>query len=296
MRSVSANAEKNSFSLHRMWSIVDYELKWDIRKKKVLFVTSFTFAVIILAVALFRSFSNNGFYGNSENLWSTIILVLTNGFISGIFPMVIGGVIAVDSIAWEIDKGTILLLLSQPVRRSEIYFGKFTEKLLVMFIISLLLVFFSVILSSITAGYQEHLIWIIPTAASFLLEVMVFISFTFMLGALVKQSGFMMLMLTGIYFLVLIGSVFLMLKDRFHMWMTFIPLAGVNNLLMSLQHFSIEPGRKVFLNYDLGPTMSGGVWVYPSQLLIYSIAGAMFSIVVFTIIGYALFSRLEIKG
>lgn len=286
-------AEKNSFSFRRMWSIVDYELRWDLRKKKVLFVVTFTFIVIVLAVAYFKSFHNEGVYGNSGYLWSNIVLLLTNGFISGIFPMVLGGVISVDSIAWEIDKGTILPLLSQPIGRSEIYFGKITEKLLVMCTLSILLVLLSVIFSSIIEGSQEHLLWIIPMSFSLLLEVMVFVSFTFMLGSLVKQSGFMMLMLTGIYFFILIGSVFLMLKYGFHLWMTFIPLEGVNNLLFSLQHYSLEPSTKIFLNYNLGQSMTGGVWLYPSQLLLYSIAGAIASVMTFTIIGYVSFSNLQ---
>jgi len=296
MRNKTAIIKNDGFSFHRTWSIINYELKWDLRKRKVLFTALFVVVVTILIGALFRTFIHNVVYGNSGYLWSSIVLVLTNGFIAGIFPMVLGGVISVDSMAWEIDKGTIIPLLSQPVSRSEIYFGKLMEKLFVMFLISLFMVILSVIVSTIVVGSQEYLIWVIPIATLFLLEIFVFVSFTFMLGALIKQSGFMMLMLTGIYFSILIGSVFLMLKQGFHLWMALIPLEGINNLLVSSQHFFIKPDAKLFVNYNLGPNLSGGAWVPTSGLLLYSIAGALFSIMIFTIIGYTIFSRMEIKG
>lgn len=296
MRIVTTMLDKNSFSFNRMWSIINYELRGDLRRKKVLFVISFVFVVIVLVGVFFRVFFPKGSIVGSEYLWSEMVLVLTNEFIAGIFPMILGGIISVDSIAWEIDKGTIIPLLSQPIKKSEIYFGKITEKLLLVSAISMLLVILSIFIAIMVGGGQKYLIWAIPTALCLMLEIMVFVSFTFMLGALIKQSGFMMLILTGIYFSILIGSVFVMVKQGFHLWMTLIPLEGINNLLVSLQHFFLDPNGKMFVSYNLGPGLSGGAWFPASELLLYSFIGASISAFVFTIMGYILFSRLEIRG
>ncbi len=296
MTAKSKEGIEDSFSFQRMKGIFEYELRWDLRKKKVLFAISFVLIIVTIIGVFFKYFFTGGNPSNSDFEWSNIIIILTNGFISGLFPLIIGGAISVDSVAWEIDKGTIIPLLSQPVKRSEIYFGKIVEKFLIILLLSLLLVFLSLVLSIITVGRQEYLIWLVPVALAFLLETMVFVSLTFMLGALIKQSGFMMLMLTGIYLSILIGSVLLMLKQGFHLWMTLIPLDGVNNLMISIQQFFLRPNGTIFVNYNLGSEFSRGTWVNVSQLLLYSILGSILSVIIFIIIGYVAFYRFEVKG
>jgi len=281
--------------LQRMCSISWYEMKWDLKKKKVLFAVSFVALVAILAGVFFRYVFRSEIVSEPGYLWDNIILFITNGFVSGIFPLIIAGVVSVDSIAWEFDRNTIQPLLSQPVTRSEVYFGKFFEKFLFLAGISMFLVILSIIISELVAGSQGHLLWIIPVALGFLLELMVFVALAFLLGALIRQSGFMMIMVAGVYFMALISDIFLEIKEGVRLWMSFLPLTSSNMIIPAMQHFSLSPTGNVYLSFDIG-SITGGAYLPAAQLLAYSVAATFLCVVALLLSGFLIFSRLEVKG
>lgn len=281
--------------MRRMWSISCYEMKWDFKKKKVLFAVSFVAVAAILAGIFFKYVFNSEIVSEPGYLWDNIILFITNGFVSGIFPMIIAGAVSVDSIAWEFDRNTIQPLLSQPVTRSEVYFGKFFEKFLLLTAISILLVVLSVVISEFVAGSQGHLLWVVPVAFGFLLELMLFVALAFLLGALVRQSGFMMIMVAGVYFVALISDLFLEIKEGVRLWMSLLPLTSSNMIIPAMQHFSLSPTENVYLSVNIG-SMTGGAYLPVAPLLAYSVAATLLTVLALLLSGFLVFSRLEIKG
>ena len=282
------------FSLKRACAVSIYEFKWDVKKSKVIFALGLVVTIAILGAISYRTFAGNSVSSGTGYLWDSIIVVITNDFLSGVFPMVLGGLIAVDSLAWEFDKGTILPLMAQPLTRAEIYFGKVLEKFLLLLGISLLIVGIVLGLAEAVAGTQNYLLWTVPVALAFMLELMVFASLSIFLGSIIKSSGFTIIALLAAFFALLIATIIAQIKLGFQLWITFVPLANVNLIQGSLNAYFRNPAAELPVNYNVGG-VSGVSYVPASLVLSYSLLGVLLSIVIFIAMGYAVFRKSEVR-
>jgi len=152
-------------SFTRMWAVARYELIWDLRKRRtylivgVLFLAALIFGYLVPAIGgkwtTLPPFSSGASF-ESSLWWVNAVNVAFNALASGLFPLLIGGFIAADSLATEFDTNTIVPLLSQPVTRLEVYGGKFLEKFLLLLFVSALFTLMVLIASEASVGDQAQ--------------------------------------------------------------------------------------------------------------------------------------------
>lgn len=277
-----------------MWSVSLYELKWDMRKKKVFFAIGLVSFIIIGVAVLYKSFfTGSGFH--QGDLWDLLVQSVTNDFISGLFPLMLGVLVSADTIAWEYDRGTILPLFSQPLSRGEIYAGKLLEKTILVILLSVLFVLLSVIIAEIMAGNQQYVDWSPFVALGFALEVMVFVSLGFLFGSIIKTPGFLVVFILILFFGLLFGGIIIESRIGIPLWTAFIPLANVNLIQGTLGTYYRHPGGSITVNYNVGGVSGhSSLPVYP--LLTDTVTGVILSVTAFLIIGYLIFRRMEVKG
>ncbi len=284
-------------SFSRIFAISAYELKWDIKKKKVLFAISLSIiSLLIIAIAAKYLLGGNYVAENKGIMWDNILLIFTNGLVSGIFPLILGSTLTVDSIAWEFDKGTILPLLSQPVKRSEVYFGKLLEKIFVILIISFLIVLLSLLISYIIYGNQKYIFWVLVSGLLFSIETLTYVSLSFLLGSALKTSGIIIAVNLGLYFATISISSFLAVKDGIHLWLTLFPLSDVNFLEGSLQQYFLNPRGKTQIGMNIAGILSKNGYLTTYSLLLAASAFVLLYVIAFSIIGYIIFNKAEIRG
>lgn len=282
-------------SARRLWAVSLYEFKWDLRKKRLFFAIGVVVLILVAVGALFRTvFGSN--YGNvSSDLWDVLIEVVSNDFLSGIFPLMLGLMVAGESIAWEFDRETIVPLLSRPVSRGEVYMGKFLEKILFVIGISALFTGLAIIIAEVVAGSQSYLAWSPVVALSFALEVMVFVSLGFFLGTIIRTPGFLVVFIIIIFFGLLFGGVYVESQVGVPLWVALIPLFNINLIQGPLNAFYHNPSSNITTSYNVGG-ITGQSVVPVAPLLGYAVSGVLLTVIVLTIAGYLIFRRSEVKG
>ena len=278
-----------------MWSVTSYEFKWDVRKKKVYAGFGIVILIIVGIGLAYRFFFTDIKSGGQYYLWDNLIIAVTNDFLSGLFPLLLGALLAVDTIAWEYDRGTILPLLSQPLTRGEIYAGKLVEKFLLLLVMSGLILILSIVTAEVEAGTQKYLVWGVAVALGFTLETMVFASLGFLLGSVIKSPGLLIVAVLGIFFGGLFGGIIFEAKYGLQMWMSYIPLFNVNLIQGTIQQYFLNPSGNTIVGYNVNG-ISGYSTLPTASLLFNTLLSATLGVVVFFIIGYFLFRRLEVKG
>lgn len=280
-----------------MWSVSLYEFKWDIRKKKVYAAVGIV-ALIVIGVGIFYKSLLGGVgapQSSQSYLWDDLVVVVTNDFLSGVFPLMVGVLVAIDSIAWEYDKGTILPLFSQPLSRGEIYTGKVVEKVLLLLTTSLVIVAMAVIVAEIVAGAQQYLVWTFAVAFGFLLETMVFASLGFLLGTIIKSPGLLLVGILVVFFGILFGGIIGDAKYGLKAWMAWIPIVNINFIQGAIQDYFLNPGGNMIINYNVG-SVTGSASFPTAGILFDSLVGVTITVIAFLVFGFLMFRRMEIKG
>lgn len=287
-------------ALSRVWAVVRYELTWDLRKKRtyvVVFLILF-FAILIgyvLPVAVGTK-SLSLFSNLAWPWWVLTVFLVFNEFVSGLFPLLMGGYIATESIAAEFDKGTIVPLLSQPVRRSEVYLGKLLEKVLILLAVAALLTMVSIGAAEASLGNQQSLgfaPWIMLAVLASFLE---YSALAFFFGSFLKSSNLVFVILLGLLFGVTAGIGIIGLKFGPQLWMNLIPVANVDNLLYACIGYLNAPSGSLAMIFNLAGAGSASSTFSTSAMLAYTLAGFAISMVVPVAAGYAVFRRAEVKG
>jgi ABC-type transport system involved in multi-copper enzyme maturation permease subunit len=285
--------------------VARYELTWDLRKRLtyvvvgLIFLASFYFAYLV-PIIFGRSITAEdtllGISFGSKFWWDYTSFEVFNLFVSGLFPLLIGGFIAADSLATEFGENTIIPLLSQPVRRLEVYVGKFFAKLLILLVVSVIFTLLTLGFSQASLGAQSKLDMVpLVTFAEFgaFLE---FAAIGFFLGS-IARSGMMALGLLIGLFLGVIWTV-LLLGFQFGIQepMFLLPVANAGFLLQVVPYYVFQPwGVMVLQGVALGAyTQQAAVTVVSA--LEYVLSGLLVNLVAFLFAGYYFFRRAEVKG
>ena len=90
------------------WAVVRCELTWDFRKKRTYIVVSlFLFAALtfgyLVPVVVGKSIAAGqtqlGVVFGSKLWWAEVVFLVFNTFMSGLFPLLVGGFTSADSLA-----------------------------------------------------------------------------------------------------------------------------------------------------------------------------------------------------
>ena len=289
-----------------MWAVARYELTWDLRKKRTYMVLGlFLFAALVFGYLLptidgksITTGPNELGVSFSSDLWWVLVHNLAfNIGVSGVFPLLIGGFIAADSIASEFDYNTIVPLLTQPVRRGEVYAGKLLEKVLLLLVVSTLFTLLVIAGSEVSVGAQSHL-EMIPLVI--FTEFGAFLEYTalaFLVGSLARSGSMVLGILIAAFFLILVSVLVLAAYFGEQEPMFFLPVVNAVFLFKVIPFYIFQPwGVMVLQGYSIiaGPTAPVAVTVVSA--LEYVVAGLLANLVVAFAAGYYFFRRAEVKG
>jgi ABC-type transport system involved in multi-copper enzyme maturation permease subunit len=214
-----------------------------------------------------------------------------------LFPLLIGGFISADSLASEFDSGTVVPLLAQPVRRVEVYLGKFFAKFLLLLVVSMLFTLLVLAGSEVSVGAQAHLdmfpLLVFAEFGAFL----EFAALTFFIGSFSRSGAMVLGILISVFFIVTVTVLVLAVPFGEQESMFFLPVANADFLFKVIPWYIVQPwGVMVLQGYSIlaGPTSP--VVVTVASAFQYVIAGLVVTVVVPLVTGYYFFRRAEVKG
>ena len=157
----------------RLLSVIRYEMYWDSRKfwlygsvvvLLLLFVVSWVAALPTLGgapggLAPGSTSAGENYLKWLRSSWWEDGTFLLMSYPPGFVAFLVGEASASGTVARERDKGTLAALLTQPLRRSEIFLGKYFAKLLAFLAISACIVVGMIAISTVVLGPQLYLVW-----------------------------------------------------------------------------------------------------------------------------------------
>ena len=289
----------------RTWAVARYELRWDLRKKRTYIIlglflfAAFVFAYLLPSIAgksITESGLLNGVSLGSDLWWVNVHSLVNSIEVSGVFPLLIGGFIAADSLASEFDSGTIVPLLSQPVRRAEVYAGKLLGKILLLMAISVLFTLLVVVGSEISVGVQSHL-EMIPLLV--FAEFGTFLEYTalaFLFGSLARSGSMVLGILVATSFLILSTMLALSLRFGEQEAMFLLPMVNVDFLLKVVPYYVFQPWGVMVLQGGFLGNYTPPVAITVVSGVEYAVAGLSANVVVALLAGYYFFKNAEVRG
>jgi len=292
-------------SLARIWAVTRYELTWDLRKRLtyvvvgLIFLASFYFAYltpIIFGKSITTEDTLLGISFGSKFWWDYTSFSVFNLFVSGLFPLLIGGFIAADSLATEFDKNTIIPLLTQPVTRLEVYAGKFLAKFLLMLVVSILFTLLTIGFSEASVGVQANLDMAPLVLFAELGAFLEFVALGFFLGSLARSGQMVVGLLLGSLFGVVWTVLLLGLLFGIQESMFLLPVTNAGFLLQVVPYYVFQQyGVMVLQGIALGDSTQP-VTVTVISAVEYVLTGFAISLVAPLAAGYYFFRKAEVKG
>lgn len=292
-------------SVGRILSVTRYELTWDLRKKRtfvvvsLILLASFYFAYlvpIIFGKSITTERTLLGISFGSEFWWVYTVFQVFNVFVTGLFPLLIGGFISADALATEFDENTITPLLSQPVKRLEVYVGKFLAKFLTLLAVSILFTLLTLGFSEASLGAQGNLNMVPLVVFAELGAFLEFVALGFFLGSIVRSGSMVLGLLLGLFFGVIWTVLLLSFQFGIQESMFLLPVANAGFLLQVVPYYVFQPwGVMVLQGVALGDyTQPVSVTVFSAME--YVLTGLSINLIAFLIAGYYFFRRAEVKG
>ncbi len=244
------------------------------------------------AIAFANSFTSASF---AANWWENSVLLMG---IFGFWILLIGGASSFESIARERDKGTLGALLSQPLRREDIYLGKFLAKIPFFLLISGVYVGVAVAGSWVYIAPQANLAWAVVAVLDLTLAFLFFSSVALLLGCVFRRTK----VISGFLWLLWIGG-FLALYEMFRLGLGTLPYAYVMPgqsvwlPFAGARAYLFDPNGTAHVTYlpqVLGSFFSWGL-TSTADFALLSVVGLTLDIGLFLGLGIVLFRRVEVK-
>ena len=181
--------------LTRFWAIVRYEMLWNIRKKMFIGALIFAFIFATINLALPASF------GVEQNSYFAVT------FSAGSITFVLFAIVtSMYSLSGEYEKGTIVPLLTKPVSRSMVFFGKLFAIFIVLLITYSVLFTYTTVGGILVYGPQNDL-YLAPLALlGDLLGTFIWVGVVLAAGTISKNSLLAILTTFGLFVALLIGG------------------------------------------------------------------------------------------
>lgn len=294
-----------TYSLSKTLAVARYELTWDLRKRRtpivvgLILLASLYFAYfvpIIFGKSITTETTLLGISFGSELWWVNTVFDVFNLFASGLFPLLIGGFIAADSLATEFDENTIIPLFSQPVRRAEVYVGKLFAKVLLLLGVSVLFTLVTIGFSEASLGAQGNLGMVPLMVFAEFGAFLEFAAIGFFIGSIARSGMFVLGLLFGLFFGVIWTVLLLGFQFGIQEPMFLLPVANAGFLLQVIPYYVFQPwGVMVLQGIALG-AYTQQVVVTVVSAMEYVLAGLLVNLAAFLVVGYYFFRRAEVKG
>jgi len=274
--------------LGRVLTFSRYEVRRAIARKKVLAVVALT---ILLDTVPYYALSRAGL-SLIPALLHPYLWVVGVFVPQAFFLQFIALLIAAGSMSEEYEQGTAEVLLSKPVGRGEYFFGKYLGGYLLLVLVIILNVTLTVASATYVFGPQTGL-WILPLVL--LVQAfsgLVFFSFSFMVGELVRRSSLSYILSSAVFFTSQILGVYLGIvyeltgQETFKAVSLYLPTTPVDSLPLLLAQPRLPSA--VGELFRLGGIGAAETSVWFSALLIaaYSVAAV--------VIAAAYFGRVDV--
>jgi len=239
----------------RFWAVVRYEMLWIIRKRKFIaaLIIAFAFATITLAVPAILKTGHNPYFAAT--------------FSVGDFAFLLFGIVtAMDSISGEFESGTIVPLLTKPVSRSMVFFGKLFATFVVILTSYLVIFAYSTIGGLFVYGPQKSL-YLFPLALiGDVISTFIWVAIVLAAATISKSSLLALLTALGLFIALIAGvSVVTELSSDAGVVraMNFIPGAGASGVLnvtigqnVTIANVTVNPAASISAGTDgLGSNM-----------------------------------------
>jgi len=291
--------------MSQTWAVARYELTWDLIKRRTYFILGALFLAALyfgyLVPAIGGKWTtlppfNSGASFESSLWWVNGVNVAFNALASGLFPLLIGGFIAADSLTTEFDTNTIVPLLSQPVTRLEVYSGKFFEKFLLLLFVSALFTLMVLVVSEASIGAQAQLD-AFPLVVFFEFgAILQYASLAFFVGSLVRSGSMVLGILTGLLFGIYGTMLVLALQFGLQEPLSLLPIANAAFLLRVMPYSIIQPSGNMVLQGAILGNWTPEVTVTVTSAVDYVVAGLAVNLAAPLLAGLYFFRRAEVKG
>jgi ABC-2 type transport system permease protein len=180
----------------RVLTFARYEIRRAVARKKVLAIVALT---ILIDTAPYYALASTHTAlvppPIHPYLWIVGVFVP-----QAFFLQFIALLIAAGSMSEEYEQGTAEVLLSKPVSRQEYFFGKFLGGYALLIGIVVLNAFLSIASATFVFGPQVELQILPLTLASQVFSALVFYSFAFMVGELMRRSSLSYILSSAVFF------------------------------------------------------------------------------------------------
>lgn len=291
--------------LSRTWAVTRYELTWDLRRRRtylvvgLILLASFYFAYltpIIFGKSITEERTLLGVSFGSDLWWVNTVFQVFSLFVSGLFPLLIGGVIVADSLASEFDENTITPLLSQPLRRLEVYAGKFLGKFLILLAVSILFTLLTLGFSEVSLGAQANLDMVPLVVLAELGAFLEFAAIGFFLGSLARSGSMVFGLLLGLLFGVVWAVLLIGFQFGIQEPLSLLPVSNAVFLLQVVPYYVFQPwGVMVIQGIALG-AYTQQVVVTVVSAMEYVLTGLAVNLAAFLVAGYYFFRSAEVRG
>jgi len=181
--------------LGRVGTIIGYEWRRALAKKKILALIILVIAFQTLIMVAFSRFVGTMFLSNEAGSFMWILGVLEG---QGLFVPLIAIMVAGGSMSEEYEHGTADILLSKPITRVEYMCGKFLGGFSLLAMIEALTTFVGVVLSLWFFGAQTGLQFAPLMFLAMVYSSLIFFCLSFMFSEVFRGSTLAMLMAFGI--------------------------------------------------------------------------------------------------
>lgn len=283
--------------MKKIIAIAKYQASIDLRSGKtyvifaaVLFLST-TYTYLIPKFA--RGYLFN--YASSPYAWMETSSAIFTTIVSGLAAVLVGGLTGSDVLSEEFETGSISRLISLPIKRSDIYFGKLLEKLTLILTFSTIIVAIALLSSSLLTSSPGFLIWIVPFLISITLAFIAFTSLGFLFGPLLRRTSTVFGAIMGIWMLFIILYGITIYKSGMGIDTFAIPFFNAAILPTAVQSYVVNPSGVLHFTFYIASS-SRSFTVSRLNFLVYTVLFSSLETALILALGFFIFLRKQILG
>jgi ABC-type transport system involved in multi-copper enzyme maturation permease subunit len=297
--------------IRKLLAVVTYELLWNVRKKK--FLGMLVIAVALTTLALAGGHIRSAITGEPVEP-NPDFLVESNLGMGGFGFFLFAIVTVMNTISAEFESGTIVPLLTKPISRSTVFFGKLFAAFLTLLATYSLLLIYLTIGGVIVYGPQNNIHLVPLSLLGALFSIMIWVSIVLLFGTLSRSSLIAALGAFGVWVATnIIGSILAGLAGQGWI-LTYIPgsgttgsvgeppiatvTTGTDSIGPNLINHILHPSWEVtYYRLNIGGTpLLVALYSEPlSTVILKSIAVASVYFTIFIAISWFVFKRTQVK-
>ena len=205
-----------------------------------------------------------------------------------LFLQFIALLIAAGSMSEEYEQGTAEVLLSKPVSREEYFFGKFLGGYSLLVAIVVLNATLSVASATFVFGPQVQLEVLPLTLVAQAFSALVFFSFAFMVGELMRRSSLSYILSSAVFFTSQILGIYLNLiygltgSDIYRMANLYLPTSPVDSLPLLLSQPSFPSTVLTLFRFGGASPVEASIPLSAALIAVYAFSAVLIALLYFS--------------